>query len=68
MTDFKFELEEPQKVVDSICDGEFGEITSRIVTTDGGFASEVEFRDSKNNVIGYWAYGSYDPSLPYKGD
>jgi hypothetical protein len=29
---------------------------------------EIEFRSGRTGeVIGYWAYGHYDPSLPYRG-
>lgn len=29
--------------------------------------TEYEIRDCRGKLIGYWAYGAYDPSLPYKG-
>lgn len=28
---------------------------------------EIEYYDEQGVVIGYWAYGSYDPDLPYQG-
>jgi hypothetical protein len=28
---------------------------------------EIEYYDRKGNVIGYWAYGSFDPAMPYQG-
>ena len=45
----------------------YGPITETIKSIDGGVASEIEYRDCTGRVIGYWAYGSYDPSLPYRG-
>ncbi len=29
---------------------------------------EIAYYGRFNKLIGYWAYGSYDPSLPYKGE
>jgi hypothetical protein len=46
----------------------FGRITERVVSIDGGVASEVEFRGRFGRVVGYWAYGSFDPAMPYRGD
>ena len=34
---------------------------------DGGYASEIEYKDENGIVVGYWAYGNYDPELPYQG-
>ena len=30
-----------------------------------GVVSEVEYRDENGVVVGYWAFGSFDPNLPY---
>lgn len=46
----------------------YGHITEEIKSIDAGFVSEVEYRDCNGVVIGYWAYGSFDPSLPYQGE
>jgi len=46
----------------------FGKITEKVKAVDGGHASEIEYRGRFGKVVGYWAYGSYDPSLPYKGE
>jgi hypothetical protein len=40
----------------------------RIRSVDGGVASEIEYLNWRGERIGYWAYGSYDPSLPYQGE
>lgn len=45
----------------------FGAITETVKAVDGGVPSEIEYRDCKGIVIGYWAYGSFDPSHPYRG-
>lgn len=45
----------------------FGNIKE--VPTDyiNGIACEIEYRGRGNKVVGFWAYGSFDPSLPYQG-
>lgn len=45
----------------------FGKITARVVSHDGGYPSEIEYRDSDGYLIGYWAFGYFDPKLPYQG-
>lgn len=45
----------------------FGKITSEIKSVDGGFVSEEAFYGRNGKIIGYWAYGSFDPSYPYRG-
>jgi hypothetical protein len=46
----------------------FGDITERVVGTAGdGVPAEIEYRGRGGRVIGYFAYGSYDPALPYRG-
>jgi hypothetical protein len=47
----------------------FGNITSRVVGTAGDHvAAEIEYLGRNGKVIGYWAYGSFDPSYPYRGE
>lgn len=43
----------------------FGKITSRVVCVDCGVASEIAYHGRNNKIVGYWAYGSFDPSYPY---
>ena len=45
----------------------FGQITETVKAVDGGVASEIEYRGRFGWVVGYWAYGHFDPSLPYQG-
>ena len=46
----------------------FGDIQSRVVDQINGTASEIEYTDKRGRVVGYWAYGSFDPTLPYQGE
>lgn len=39
-----------------------------IRSIDANVVSEVEILNKAGERIGYWAYGSYDPSLPYQGE
>lgn len=45
----------------------FGKVTAHVVATAGhDVAAEIEYRGRFGRVVGYWAYGSFDPNLPYK--
>lgn len=46
----------------------FGTVTIEVMSIDGGRASEIAYKDRWGRVVGYWAYGYFDPYLPYKGD
>lgn len=44
-------------------------VTDEVIhAVDGGYVSEIEYLNKYGERIGYWAYGSFDPSLPYQGD
>jgi len=45
----------------------FGAIKERVVDRIEGTACEVEFTGRFGKVVGYWAYGAFDPSCPYQG-
>lgn len=45
----------------------FGRLTSVTMAVDGGQVSEEKIIGRFGRVVGYWAYGYYDPSLPYQG-
>lgn len=45
----------------------FGRITSTVKSIDGGVVSEEAYYGRRGRLIGYWAYGYWDPSLPYRG-
>ncbi len=46
----------------------FGHIHSRVVGTAGDHVpAEIEYRGQLNRLVGYWAYGSFDPAYPFHG-
>lgn len=46
----------------------FGKVRSKVVSVDGGVVSEVAYYDRNGLVCGWWAYGSFDPAMPYRGE
>lgn len=42
-------------------------VTWIVRDTINGTACEIEYFDRLGNPIGYWAYGEFDPGMPYKG-
>jgi len=46
----------------------WGRVRWRTTQDINGTAAEIEYTDRFGRVIGYWAYGSFDPQLPYQGD
>lgn len=47
----------------------FGTLTLRVTGTAGdNVAAEVEYIGRFGRVVGFWAYGSFDPAYPYQGD
>ena len=47
----------------------FGKITRRVTATAGhGVDAEIEYVGRFGKVVGYWAYGYWEPGSPYKGD
>lgn len=45
----------------------FGALREEIRSVDGGVASEIAYVGRRGRVVGYWAHGSFDPALPYRG-
>ena len=45
-----------------------GYATSKVIATVQGYVAEEEFYDIDGNVVGYFAYGHYDPDYPFQGD
>ena len=43
----------------------FGHVQLIVNCTVAGTVSEVMYIDSKGKSVGYWAYGHFDPNLPY---
>lgn len=46
----------------------FGKVSLRITSMLEGTVAEYEILDRKGRVVGYWAYGYYDPNYPYKDE
>lgn len=46
----------------------FGRITEHVTDTIAGHACEIEYRGRFGRVVGFWAYGSFDPQYPYQGE
>lgn len=44
----------------------FGKVHYNVKSVDGSVPFEYEILDKNGNLVGYWAYGHYDPSLPYR--
>ena len=45
----------------------FGHVRSEVKATEQGHVAEEAFYDADGNIIGYWAYGHYDPAYPFQG-
>lgn len=45
----------------------FGDIRVETRSVDSGVASEIAFIGRGGKIVGYWAYGDFDPSYPYRG-
>lgn len=46
----------------------FGRISAVIVAYAGDHVvSEIKFTGRGGKIVGYWAYGYFDPALPYRG-
>lgn len=45
----------------------FGKVAAHVTATAGhNVAAEIEYRDKNGRVVGFWAYGSWEPNSPYK--
>jgi hypothetical protein len=45
----------------------FGRITQRTVDSINGRPCEIAYYDRNGKMIGYWAYGYFDPEGEYRG-
>lgn len=45
----------------------FGTLTEEVRSVDGGVVSEYAVFGRGGKMVGYWAYGGFDPSFPYRG-
>lgn len=46
----------------------FGTITERIKDSINGIPCEIEYVGRRGRVVGFWAYGCWDPAGPYQGE
>lgn len=47
----------------------WGKITSRVTGTAGDrVPAEIKYLDRRGRVVGFWAYGYWEPNHPYKGE
>ena len=44
----------------------WGKIRCEVKERINGEVAEEAYYDRKGRLIGYWAYGYFDPNLPYK--
>lgn len=52
-----------RKVYNSI---RFGRVRPVVKDTVAGTVAEIVYFDNKGEIVGYWAYGHFDPSFPYR--
>jgi hypothetical protein len=45
----------------------FGYITKQVVDSINGLPCEIAYYGRHGEMIGYWAYGYYDPKGKFKG-
>ncbi len=45
----------------------FGKVTSKVMDTINGIVCEEAYYGRGGQMVGYWAYGSWDPAMPYQG-
>lgn len=45
----------------------FGKVVAVVVDRIDNTVCEIKYTGRFNCVVGYWAYGYFDPKLPYKG-
>jgi len=44
----------------------FGEVSSEVKADINGTACEIAYYGRGGKMVGYWAYGYFDPRMPYK--
>lgn len=45
----------------------FGVLNEHIVDVIACVACEIEYKDRNGRIVGYWAYGFFQPNLPFQG-
>jgi hypothetical protein len=44
----------------------FGKVRAETRSVDGGVVSEIAHIGRGGKLVGYWAYGHFDPAMPYR--
>lgn len=44
----------------------FGKVSSVVKDKINDIPCEIAYYDRNGRMIGYWAYGYFDPNMPYK--
>lgn len=39
-----------------------------VITAADSTPAEIEYTNDSGEIVGYWAYGSFDPAYPYQGN
>ena len=64
--------QQPRKTMDAIRRFwqwlRFGNVRADVRSIDGGAVSEVAYIGRFGRIVGYWAYGHFDPAMPYRDD
>jgi hypothetical protein len=45
----------------------YGKIIERVVDRVNGIPCEIAYYNIEGDIVGFWAYGYWQPDLPYKG-
>ena len=45
----------------------YGEMREVIVDRIESIVTEIKYVDKDDKILGYWAYGHFEPGLPYQG-
>ena len=49
------------------CIIKYGKISDIVIDDINGIPSEIKYIDKNGNEIGYWAFGYFQPNMPYQG-
>lgn len=54
------------RLIKLYCRIRFGKVEKVMKESINGIEAEVAIYNTKGKMVGYWAYGHYDPRLPYR--
>lgn len=46
----------------------FGNVVEVVKAREAGVISEIQYIGRHGKEVGYWAYGYFNPNLPYQGE